>query len=44
MRALEPEVMAKLWAAAEPLIPDVVDRHPLGSHRRRISDPHAPLA
>jgi transposase len=38
MRALEPEVMAKLWAAVEPLIPDVVDRHPLGTHRRRISD------
>ena len=38
MRALEPAVMDKLWAAVEPLIPAVVDWHPLGTHRARISD------
>jgi transposase len=38
MRALEPEVVDVMWRAFEPLIPPVVDTHPLGCHRRRKSD------
>ena len=38
MRALEPDVLATMWDAIEPLIPPVIDQHPLGTHRRRISD------
>lgn len=38
MRALEPEVLSKLWAGAAHLLPRFVDRHPLGCHRRRVSD------
>jgi transposase len=38
MRALDPEVKAIVWQAFEPLIPAPVDHHPLGCHRRRISD------
>ncbi len=38
MRALDPEVVDVLWAAFEPLIPRVVDTHPLGCHRYRLSD------
>jgi transposase len=40
MRPLEPEVHDAVWAAAEPLITGlrVLDSHPLGCHRPRISD------
>lgn len=38
MRALEPEVANAVWAAVEALIPKREDTHPLGCHRRRISD------
>ena len=35
MRALDPEVHETVWAAIEPLIPVIVDTHPLGCHRHR---------
>ena len=38
MRALDPEVMDAMWAAAEPLVPAGGGDHPLGCHRPRISD------
>jgi transposase len=38
MRALEPEVVEVLWAAFEPLLPPPDRSHPLGCHRRRVSD------
>ena len=38
MRALDPEVFDVLWATIEPLIPPVVDTHPLGCHRPRSPD------
>src|SRR6185312_11932187 len=38
MRALDPEVKEAVWRAFEPAIPVPVDRHPLGTHRRRKSD------
>ena len=38
MRALDPEVVNALFKAVQPLIPPVEDNHPLGSHRRRVSD------
>ena len=38
MRALDPEVVEKVWAAIEPLLPVPVDAHPLGCHRHRIPD------
>ena|SRR5215207_6413761 len=38
MRALEPEVFDAVWAAVEPLLPEMVDEHPLGCHRRRLPD------
>jgi transposase len=38
MRALEPEVIDAVWAAIEPLLPEVVDEHPLGCHRARVPD------
>lgn len=38
MRALDPEVMDAMWAAAEPLLPVRGDQHPLGCHNPRISD------
>ena len=38
MRALEPEVLDAMWAAAEPLLPAGGGDHPLGCHRPRISD------
>ena len=38
MRALDPEVQDAIWAAVEPLIPVVVDSHPLRCHRRRVPD------
>ena len=39
MLALHPRTVDAIWAAVEPLIPAHVPRpHPLGCHRRRISD------
>ncbi len=38
MRALETDVVDATWAAIEPLLPDLVDDHPLGCHRPRVSD------
>ena len=38
MRALDPEVLDAMWAAAEPLLPACGGDHPLGCHRPRISD------
>ena len=38
MRALDPEVMDAMWAAAEPRLPRRDDRHPLGCHNPRIAD------
>ena len=38
MRALDPEVMDAMWAAAEPLLPRRDDVHPLGCHIPRIAD------
>ena len=38
MRALDPEVLNAVWAAAKALIPPREDNHPLGCHRPRISD------
>ena len=38
MRALDPEVLDAMWAAAEPLLPAGGGDHPLGCHRPRISD------
>lgn len=39
MQALDPRVVAAVWAAVEPLLPArPPDRHPLGCHRPRIGD------
>jgi len=38
MLALHPRVVDALWAAIEPRLPEVVDEHPLGCHRRRLDD------
>ncbi len=38
MRALDQEVKDAVWAAAEPLLPQRPDSHPLGTHRRRVPD------
>jgi transposase len=38
MRALDPEVFGAVWAAIEPLVPLLVDGHPLGCHRPRSSN------
>ena len=38
MRALEPEVVDAIWAGIEGLLPVPEDHHPLGCHRRRVSD------
>lgn len=39
MRALDPLVCDPVWAAIEPLLPPrPADEHPLGCHRRRVSD------
>ena len=35
MRAFDPEVKQAVWQAVEPLLPDPVESHPLGCHRRR---------
>jgi transposase len=38
MLALDPRVFAPVWETVAWLIPPVVDDHPLGCHRRRVSD------
>ena len=38
MRASDREVADAVWAAAQPLLPRRVRSHPLGCHRRRVSD------
>ena len=38
MRALDPEVVDVVWETIEPMIPLLAETHPLGCHRRRISD------
>lgn len=38
MLALHPRVVDAVWAAIEPRLPEVVDEHPLGCHRRRCDD------
>lgn len=38
MLALHPRVVTVMWSAVEPRLPDVVDGHPLGCHRRRRDD------
>jgi transposase len=39
MLALQPRVVDAIWAAVEPLLPPPPpDEHPLGCHRRRLSD------
>ena len=38
MRALELEVVNAVWEAVKHLIPQPVDNHPLGCHRRRVPD------
>jgi transposase len=38
MRAFDPEVVDTIWAAIEPLVPVVVETHPLGCHRPRLAD------
>jgi transposase len=38
VRALDPAVISILWQAVYHLLPERVDDHPLGCHRRRVSD------
>ena len=38
MRGFDPQVVDAVWETVESLIPVVPDDHPLGCHRRRISD------
>ena len=38
VRALDPAVVSVLWQAIYYLLPEVVDDHPLGCHRRRAPD------
>jgi transposase len=38
MRALKPEVVHHLWDRMRELLPELVDEHPLGCHRRRAPD------
>ena len=38
MRALEPEMVNVIWETIEPLLPERIDAHPLGCHRRRVPD------
>ena len=37
-RASAPEVVEVPWQTIEPLLPPTVETHPLGRHRRRVSD------
>jgi transposase len=38
MMAVDPAVFDPMWRTVRELIPPVVDRHPLGCHRRRVPD------
>ena len=38
VRALDPAVISILWQAVFALLPERVDTHPLGCHRKRVSD------
>lgn len=38
MRALDPAVVDAVWKQLEELLPEPIDDHPLGCHRRRIDD------
>jgi transposase len=38
VRALDPAVISILWQAVFGLLPERVDTHPLGCHRKRVSD------
>lgn len=38
MMAVDPAVFEPMWRTVRELIPPVVDRHPLGCHRRRVPD------
>jgi len=38
MRAFDPEVVDAVWVTVEALLPEPVDDHPLGCHRRRVAD------
>lgn len=38
VRALDPAVISILWQAVYRLLPERIDNHPLGCHRRRASD------
>lgn len=38
VRALDPAVISVLWQAVFALLPERVDTHPLGCHRKRVSD------
>lgn len=38
MRALDVALREAMWAAIVPLLPERVDNHPLGCHRRRVPD------
>ncbi len=44
MLALHPRAVDAVWAAIEPRLPVVIDEHPLGCHRPRISDRACPEA
>jgi transposase len=38
MIALQTDVVDAVWAAVEPILPETIDDHPLGCHRRRVPD------
>lgn len=38
MRALDPQVLGAVWSAVDPLRPEPIAEHPLGCHRKRISN------
>jgi transposase len=38
VRALDPAVISILWQTIYPILPERVDDHPLGCHRRRVPD------
>ena len=38
VRALDPAVVSVLWQAIYHHLPEHVDDHPLGCHRKRVSD------
>ena len=38
MRALDPEVVDAVWDQLKDLLPEPIDEHPLGCHRRRVDN------